>query len=192
MKRLVWMLVALTSFAARDASAQGFISPFIGMTLTSPSPSGSSSKPGFGVALGTLGGIVGFETDIAYFPELLDNSASGLAKNRVFTFSGNTLIGPMIGPVKAYGAIGAGDLLLNVQSLSSVVIPNPTSTTSNYFMFNVGGGVMGFFNNHLGVRGDLRYYKAYGFDLAATQTSGQLVLDHFDFWRASIGLAAKF
>ena len=192
MKRLMWVLVALTAFAARDAAAQGFISPFIGTTLSSPSPSGSTSKPGFGVAFGSMGGIVGFDTEFAYFPELLDNSASGLAKSRVITYSSDALIGPMIGPIKAYGAVGAGGLYLNVESLASIIIPNPASLSSNYFTFNVGGGVIGFFNKHLGVRGDLRYYKAYGVDFAAIQSSGQLVLNHFDFWRASIGLAAKF
>ena len=192
MKRLMWALVVLTAFVARDAAAQGFISPFIGTTLTSPSPSGGSSKPGFGVAFGSLGGIIGFDTEIAYFPEVLDNSANGLAKSRVITFSGDTLIGPLIGPIKAYGAIGAGDLFMNVQGLSSVIVPNPESISNNYFMFNVGGGVMGFFSSHLGVRGDLRYYQAYGFDLAAIQNTGQVALTHFDFWRASIGLAAKF
>ena len=86
----------------------------------------------------------------------------------------------------------AGDLFLNVQSLSSVIVPNPTSVSSNYFTLNVGGGVMGFFTNHLGVRGDLRYYRAYGFSVADLQTAGTIALDHFDFWRASVALAAKF
>ena len=56
---------------------------------------------------------------------------------------------------------------------------------------NVGGGVMGFFTTHLGVHGDLRYFRAYGFKLTDLQTAG-LALDRFDFWRANIGLAVKF
>lgn len=176
---------------ARDAAAQGFINPFVGTTLTSPSASGSSSKPGFGVAFGRVGRIVGFETEIAYYPEVLDNTANALAKNKVFTFSGNTLIGPTIGPFKAYAALGVGNLHLNVTSVSSIVIPNPTSISSNYFTFNAGGGVMGFFTSHLGVRGDLRYYRAFGFKLADIQSTG-LALDRFDFWRANIGVVAKF
>jgi hypothetical protein len=50
---------------------------------------------------------------------------------------------------------------------------------------------MVFFINHLGVRGDLRYLRAYGFNFADLQTAG-LRLSHFDFSRASIGLAVKF
>ena len=54
-----------------------------------------------------------------------------------------------------------------------------------YFTFNVGGGVMGFFTSHLGVRGDLRYYRAFGFKLADLDSAG-LKLDRFDFWRGNI------
>ena len=192
MKRITLIASALLLVClARDAAAQGFINPFVGTTLTSPTSRGSSSKPGFGVALGSVGTIVGFETEIAYYPEVLDNAANGVAKNKVITFSGNTLIGPTIGPIKAYGAFGLGDLYLNVTSVSSLLIPTPTSLSTNYFTFNVGGGAMGFFTSHLGVRGDLRYYRAFGFKLADVQGVG-LALDRFDFWRANIGLVAKF
>jgi hypothetical protein len=46
-------------FAARDASAQVFISPFIGTTLSSPVPNGDTSKTGYGVASGALGATSG-------------------------------------------------------------------------------------------------------------------------------------
>jgi hypothetical protein len=168
-----------------------FISPFVDTTLSSPSAAGSSSKAGFGVALGNVGKIIGAETEIGYQPELIDNTANALQKSRVITYSGDMLIGPTIGPVKAYGAIGAGGLYLNVTSLSSLVVPNPASISNNYFTINAGGGVMGFFTTHLGVRADLRYFRAYGFKVSDLQTAG-LSLDHFDFWRASLGFVAKF
>jgi len=176
---------------ARGAAAQGFISPFVGTTFTSPSTVGTATKPGFGVAVGAAGGIVGAEVEYGYFPELLDNSANAIAKNKVITISGSTLIGPTIGPVKVYGALGAGDLYLSVTSLSSVVIPNSQSISNNYFTFNVGGGVFGYFSPHFGVRGDLRYTRAFGFNVTDLQASG-LTLDHFDFWRGFGGLAIKF
>ena len=184
----------LVLFAARDAAAQGFISPFVGTTLSSPTATGSSTKPGFGVAFGGLGKFIGGETEIAYYPEVIDNSTNALAKSRVISFSGDTLIGPTIGRVKPYVALGAGDLHLNVTKLASVLIPNPASLSNDYFSFNVGGGVMGFVTNHLGVRADLRYFRAFGIKVADLDNAGLagLALDHFNFWRASVGLAAKF
>ena len=191
MKSILVVATLLFVSAAHDASAQGFVSPFVDTTLSSPSPTGSSSKPGFGIAFGSVGKIVGAETEIGYQPELIDNTANGLQKSRVITFSGNTLIGPTIGRVKVYGAIGAGDLYLDVTSLPSLVVPNPTSISTNHFTINAGGGVMGFFTTHLGVRADVRYFRAYGFKVTDLQNAG-LALDHFDFWRASLGFAAKF
>ena len=182
------LLVACT---ARTASAQFFINPFVDTTLTSPTATGSSTQRGFGLSLGSVGRIVGGESEFAYYPELIDTGANALTKSRVFTISGSTLIGPTIGRVKPYGAIGAGDLYLNVTSAASVLVPNPATITNNYFTVNAGGGVMGFFTTHLGVRGDLRYFRAYGFKLTDLQAAG-IALDHFDFWRASIGIVAKF
>ena len=104
-------------FGAHDAAAQGFISPFVGTTLTSPSDSGSSTKPGFGVSFGALGGFAGFETEIAFYPEVIDNAANGIAKSRVISISGGTLLGPTLGRVKPYVAFGAGNLHLNVTGL---------------------------------------------------------------------------
>src|SRR6266550_2491284 len=191
MNRFVLLAALLLLFAAHDAAAQGFVSPFIGTTLSSPTATGTSTKPGYGIALGALGKFIGAETEIAYYPEVIDNATNALAKSRVISFSGDTLIGPTIGRVKAYGAVGAGDLHLNVTRLSSLVIPNPSSLSNDYFSFNVGGGVMGFVTSHLGVRADLRYFRAFGIkttDLDNAALTG-LALDHFNFWRASVGLA---
>jgi len=191
MKRFSSIAAAVLLCLPRPAAAQGFINPFVATTLTSPSPSGGSSKPGFGIAFGGIGKVVGGETEIAFFPELIDKDANGLAKSRVVTFAGDMLIGPTIGPVKVYGAFGAGNLHLNVTSLSSVVVPTAATISNNYFTFNAGGGVMGFFLPHLGARADLRYSRAFGFKTEDIENTG-LSFDRFDFWRATIGIVAKF
>jgi opacity protein-like surface antigen len=191
MHRSILLGLLLVVFAAPHAAAQGFISPFVGTTLTSPSSTGSRTKPGYGVSFGGLGRIVGGETEIAFYPEVIDNSANALTKSKVVSISGGMLLGPMMGPVKPYAAIGAGNLNLNVTGLSSVVIPNPESISNNYFSFNVGGGVMGFFTDHFGVRGDLRYNRAFGINIEDLEDAG-LRLDKFNFWRASFGIVGKF
>ena len=190
MQRLLFGAV-LVVFATHDAFAQGFIAPFVGTTLTSPSDTGSRTKPGFGIAFGGLGNVAGFETEIAFYPEVIDNAANGLSKSRVISISAGTLLGPNLGRVKPYFAFGGGNLHLNVTGLASVVTPSPESISNNYFTFNAGGGIMGFFTDHLGVRGDLRYYKAFGIKLEDLENAG-IQLDKFNFWRASFGLAVKF
>ena len=192
MNRFTLLIVAtLAVLTARDAAAQGFINPFIVTTLSSPTSAGSSTKPGFGVSFGGLGKVVGGETEIAWIPELIDNSANGIAKNKVFTFSGDTLIGPTMGRAKPYFAIGAGNLHLNVTGLSSVSGATLDSISNNYFTFNAGGGVFAFFTGHLGARVDLRYTKAFGIKITDLENAG-LSLDKFNYWRAGFGLVAKF
>jgi hypothetical protein len=56
MKRFILMAGVLVAVSvARDAAAQGFISPFVGTTLSTPTTSGKTTKPGFGIAFGGLG-----------------------------------------------------------------------------------------------------------------------------------------
>lgn len=192
MRRLIVFGTALLLLTGvRDAAAQGFISPFVGTTLTSPTSTGSATKPGFGVSLGALGGFLGGETEIAYYPEVIDNSANGLSKNQVLSFSGGLLIGPKIGGVKPYFAVGAGDLHLNVTKLASITQPTPASISNDYFTFNVGGGVAALLTGHFGVRGDLRYFRAFGIKVEDLQGAG-LSLDHFNFWRAAGGVIIAF
>jgi opacity protein-like surface antigen len=175
----------------RVAAAQTFVSPFIDTTLSSPSATGGSSKPGFGIAFGKLGKVVGHETEVTYHPEIVDNDANALAKSHVLTFSENLLVGPTIGNVKAYGAIGVGDLYLNATKIASAAVPSPESVSNNYFTVNFGGGAAYFFSKNVGVRGDLRYFRAYGLNITDLEASG-LTFTRFDFWRASIGVAFKF
>jgi hypothetical protein len=188
MKRLV-MVPLLVLAGASSASAQLFINPFIGTTLTTPSPSADSSRMGYGVAFGTLGKIVGFDTEIAYYPEI-QNSTTEL-KTKSLSFMADTLIGPTIKMVKVYGAIGAGNLNLNVSNLSSVVVPNAESISNNYFTFNAGVGVAGYFSSHFGAKGDVRWFKSYGFKIEDFEGAA-IDFDKFDFWRATIGALIKF
>ena len=96
MYRSIVLGALLVVFAAHDAAAQGFVSPFIGTTLTSPSDRGSSTKPGYGVSFGSVGQVVGFDTEFAFYPEVIDNSATerefqNVAKLRLnMLFAGST------------------------------------------------------------------------------------------------------
>jgi len=192
MKLILIGVALLTVSAAQKAEAQGFIiNPFFTTTLTSPSGGGGHTKPGVGLAFGTNGKILGLETEIAYHPQIIDTVLDG-PKSKVLTFSGDMIIGPTIGHVKGYGAVGAGDLHLNFKSASSFAATGVDSLASNYFTFNVGGGAIGYVTDHLGIRADLRYLRAYGIDFAALEEAENLSLKHFDFWRLNIGLAAKF
>jgi len=181
--------VLLTLCLSTDAAAQGFLNPFIGATLSSPSPAGGRSQPGFGVAFGKIGLIFGGEAEFTYFPEIIDSQPNGLDRSHAWTFSTSSLIGPRIGPVKIYGAFGVGDTILSATPLASASNPSPANLSSHHFSTNAGGGLM-IFVGHLGVRGDMRHFRAYGVSFTDLQSS--VAFDHFTFWRGTVGLAVRF
>lgn len=101
---VVFVATLALALSARGASAQGFLNPYIDATFDTPSLHGDGTKPGFGVAFGAAGKIVGFETDLSYYPELIDKSANSLTESSVFTFSGSLLVGPRIGNISSAAA----------------------------------------------------------------------------------------
>ena len=65
------------------------------------------------------------------------------------------------------------------------------SAKNNMWGWNAGAGVMGYFNDHVGVRGDLRYTR--GFEDLAT---GNTVIDltgnnQLHYWRVQLGVVLR-
>ena len=57
------------------------------------------------------------------------------------------------------------------------------------FGFNVGAGIMGFFNDNVGIRGDIRYFRS----LRDVDPDGvDIELGGFKFWRGTVGVTFKF
>lgn len=189
MRVMIAGMVVCSLGTSREAAAQGFLNPFVGATLSSPSPLGGRSQPGFGVSFGSIGLIFGGDFEIAYYPEVIDSQANGLDNSKAITFAATTMIGPRIGPVKIYGAFGVGDTILSAAPFSTLTNPSPSNLTSHYFTLNSGGGIMVFFGR-LGVRVDVRHYRAYGFNFSDVQ--GTAGFDQLRFWRGTAGLAVRF
>ena len=64
------------------------------------------------------------------------------------------------------------------------------SIDSNDFGINVGGGLMLFFSDHVGLRADARYFR----DLQDADPDGEFDLDlgTLDYWRVVGGITLKF
>src|SRR5215471_3498063 len=110
----------------RHAAAQGFVSPFIGTTLSSPSPIGERPGPGYGIAFGSIGAIFGSDFEIAWFPDAISLAAS-------------TMIGPRIRSVKVYFAFGGGDTILSASPLTGLIDPSLANLSAHFFTLNTGG-----------------------------------------------------
>ena len=194
------VLLALALLAVPSAArADGWVSPYIGVNFGGSTGDDLStaldnrSRLNYGVAIGGMGGgIFGAEFDIGYTPKffgeniIVDNSGLLVA-------TGNILIGVPIGGqtgagIRPYFAAGAGLLRRQVSFLGGIA-----DIDQNDFAYTLGGGVMGFFGDHFGLRGDYRYYR--NFQKDELDDFGDIFdfdLGTFNFSRASVAAVFRF
>lgn len=186
--RLACLLLAGVLCGALDARAQGFVSPLIGYNF-----GGSSGCPAIddcedknlnaGVAIGTMGAFAGFEVEAAYAKNFF-GEAPGFESN-VLTVMGNVMLVPNLHPFRPYLLTGLGLIRTNVELTPSGILD---SSNSN-FGWDIGGGLMIFFGDHVGIRGDIRYFHAFqDLDILGFSLDGEKL----DFGRAAGALVFKF
>jgi len=205
-----WLLSAAVVTAAcvaapRSASADWTITPFVGWNSGgSADVSGANSstvtstfdhKVDYGVSLTGMGaGVIGGEIDFGYSPNFFANTSGSngvqfASSSNVTTLTGNLIVGVPVGghgaQIRPYAVGGVGLIRSNVQDAAGLFAVN----TKNDFGFDVGGGVMGFFTQNVGLRGDVRYFR--GFRGTSDNTVG-LGVSNFNYWRTSIGVSFKF
>jgi outer membrane protein with beta-barrel domain len=177
----------LVGFASAPARAEGFIVPFIGFNFGGDSGSCATltncdeRRRNFGVSLGAMGTVVGFEEDLSWANNFFGEIPDG--ENSVFSAMSNLLIGVGVGPVRPYVLGGAGLIRTHVteESIASF------GEGGNSFGYDVGGGITGMFGSHVGIRGDLRLFRT-----VQDLDFFSLTDEKLEFWRASVGLALAF
>jgi opacity protein-like surface antigen len=144
----------------------------------------------YGASIGWMGeGIFGWEADLAYTPEFFepdDDDLDLVENSNVVSFMANAIVGVPIGGTMGKGfrpfvSGGLGLLQLNVENADSLF-----DVDSNEFGINLGGGAMGFMTDHVGFRGDIRYYRA------LTDVEERVDLADFDFWRGTVGVTFRW
>jgi opacity protein-like surface antigen len=199
------MIAAMCAAAPRTASADWTVTPFVGWNTGgsadvngangSTTASKFEHKIDYGVSVTGMGaGVIGGEIDLGYSPNFFatNTDANGFQfsnNSNVTTLTGNLIVGVPVGghgaQVRPYAVGGVGLIRSNVQDAAGLFDVN----TKNDFGFDIGAGVMGFFSQNVGLRGDVRYFR--GFRGSSDNTTG-LGLSNFNFWRASLGVAFKF
>ena len=172
------------------ASAAGFISPFLGYNFGGdagcPEITNCDTKSlNWGVGLGALGAVVGFELDFGYSPKFFGETPG--YDSSVLTLMGNLMLAPRLGIVQPYGLVGFGLMKSQVdQTLGSL-----TNVDFNDFGYDVGGGVMVFFGtqSHVGLRGDVRYFHSFNARELIGLNPGE---EKLDFGRFSGALVFRF
>lgn len=193
------VLVTSTLSPAR-ASADWLFSPFIGATFGGSADIGGlgedfndefERKLNYGASLAWMGaGVFGFELDFGYAPNFFqvnpdDGDFNLVGDGNVTTVMGNVVVGAPLGGVRPYAVGGIGLIRSKVDDVGQFF----DTIDSNDLGFDVGGGVMGFFGDNVGIRGDLRYFRS----LRDTDPDGiDLELGNFDFWRGTVGVTFRF
>jgi opacity protein-like surface antigen len=198
---------AALAAAPATASADWVITPFVGWNfggaadvnnaITGTSFSNEfEHKIDYGVSVAQMGaGVIGWEVDLGYSPNFFEtgtatnNAFEFTNDSNVFTLTGNVIVGAPIGghggSIRPYAVGGVGLIRTNLQDFAGAF----DVSSKNDFGFDVGGGVMGYFAQNIGIRGDIRYFRSFtGSDNNATG----LGLSDFHFWRGSVGVAFKF
>lgn len=189
MRRLLPVLVfssAIALCAPTQARADGYISPFLGVNFANNSGDGRAN---FGVAAGWMGaGIAGLEFDLGYAPNFFGRQGD-FGANNVLTATANLIVGVPAGGtrgagIRPYATFGVGLVRTKVNGGPA---PGFVPKISDENVGLDGGiGLMGFLSEHVGLRGDVRYFRNFRESPPDTVQFGA-----FHFWRASLGIVLR-
>lgn len=175
--------------APTQARADGFVSPWIGSAFGSNIDNGQTT---FGVTAGAMGaGIIGGEVDFGLSPSFF-GTKSDFGNNTVMNLMANVIVGVPVGGqhgagIRPYVVGGLGLIRTQIDG-GNLIPPVPGN---NMFGWDAGGGVMGYFNNHVGLRGDLRYLRAMSDLKTGFTTLPNFDADRLHFWRATVGVVFR-
>jgi opacity protein-like surface antigen len=194
---LALMLVPTT------ASAQSwFFTPFVGGNFGGNADFGDfpdnddavERRMDFGATLGWNPSVVGFEVDLGFAPNFFQDTAGDanfqFGDNNVTTLMANVLFSAPTGSgIRPYGSAGLGLIRSSVDSATGLF----DNLSTNDLGINVGGGLNANFNDNVGVRGDVRYFRAVQDNQADNDFDPtHLTLGSFDVWRGSVGLTFRW
>jgi len=195
LKRVLFAVV-LGGFLSIPAQARAdwIFTPFIGANLHNEDDTlGLNTKNGtvnFGGSLAWMGaGVFGVELDFGYAPNFFEQQNTSEFDGNVTTLMGNLILGIPIGGqtgggVRPYVSGGVGLIRSRLDDVEDFF-----DVDENSFGINAGGGVMIFFTDSVGIRGDLRYFRSFHNE---DVNDINLSLGGFDFWRASAGVSFRF
>lgn len=192
LKKCVLMAALVLALAPASAGADWLFTPNIGASFGG-NASGNNHLT-YGASIGWMGaGVFGWEADLAYTPEFFeadDDDFDAIENSNATSWMANVILGIPVGGQRGggfrpYFTAGAGVLQTNVEDADSLF-----SINNNEFGVNIGVGAFGFATDHVGFRGDLRYFRALGDP--SEDNEFDIDFGDFDFWRGTVGVAFRW
>jgi hypothetical protein len=177
--------------SAAPARADVVLTPYIGSLFGGDLPDGKTSYGATAAFMGAnaFGAEIGFNWTPKFVPgtDTHDDVAQ-------MSLMGNLIVGIPIGSsdqaghIRPYVTGGAG--LFRATAKQSDFLDR---INSNDFAINFGGGIMAFFSEHVGIRGDVRYFRTLTDRDAGTGVDDlDFELGDLNFWKWDVGAAFKF
>jgi opacity protein-like surface antigen len=179
------------AWTAAPAVAQWAVTPYLGVNVGGDVETG---KGGPGVSVGFLGGGLGFEFDFQRFQHFFkDEDVADIVPDSgadvdtdAMSFMGNVVAPiriPGVANLRPYGTAGLGVIRAMFDSAN-----DQFDTAQNNLGLNFGGGMMYALNDRVGVRVDLRYFRAF---VDSAMNEGGFFKD-YGFLRTTFGVAVQF
>jgi opacity protein-like surface antigen len=197
-RHCILLTVLFVTSTAAPGHAQRVATPYLGINISGDV---EKRKGGPGGSISYFGGLLGFELDFERYQHFFkDEDMVNLVPSSCvncsdpgtdFDTDAVSFMGNLVAPINIQGATkwrpyGTAGLGVIRAWLDSTV--DRFDTHQNNLGFNVGGGVMYSLSKHMGLRGDLRYFRAL---VDEDKREGAFTRD-YGFWRTTIGFTLGF
>lgn len=197
-RRTLIMAALLCGLSPATARADGLFIPYIGWNFGGDAGSDfsdavDSSRLNWGASLAWMGaGVIGVEGDLGYSPDFFGKTDIG--GSNVFTAFGNVMLGIPFGGqkgfgVRPYGVAGIGVIHAEGAAFETAGV----DLNENKVGWDFGGGVLMFFTSHVGIRGDIRYFRTFeALDFLDIDFETENGPGNLDFTRGSFGFVVRW
>ena len=181
--RLRSSLIAITLLVATAAPlhADGYLTPYVGAGFGGRTDDHKIAYGG-SLAFASERGVLGIGVDLGYAPDFI--GTTGVGNNNVTSLMGNLMfLTP--GRTRLYASGGLGLMKTRVEDAHGFF-----RVDSNDFGVNLGGGVMLFPGDAIGLRADVRYFR----NLTDPEPDAEFDVDlgGLSFWQATGGITFRF
>ena len=200
LKKLFMISLLSLALVPSTAAAQNwFFTPFIGANFGGNANFADfddaddefERRVDFGATLGWNPGVVGFEVDFGYSPNFFQETSGTsdfeFGDSNVTTLMANVLLSAPPGSgIRPYGSAGLGLIRAHVADATGFF----DDLSTNDLGINLGGGINGQFSDTVGIRGDIRYFRALQDN--EPDNDFELGFGDFDFWRGTVGVTFRW
>ena len=191
--RFIAALALTLMIVPSSASADWFIAPYAGGLFGSNSrgggfltPAAESERWNIGATAGWTKGWWGVDADLGYHPEFFDDGGGFLTEASVLTLMGNAHVSlPSRARLQPFVSAGVGLIQPDIAEPGGLARVDEAK-----FGWNAGGGVVALITERIGIRADIRYFRAT--DDAESMNAFGIRFAGLDFVKTTVGVAFKW